>query len=126
MGKLDAIEAKKEFLSLPSMLQKRKTVEIYFCLQQHKSSALLAYIWNSKVFSGLGKLKGEKIKLDIDETNTPRAQPQRRVPYHIWEKITSAITELESQDIIEKVPENKATPRVSPIVAIPKKMDRSA
>ena len=35
---------------------------------------------NSKVFSGLGKLKGEKIKLDIDETKTPRAQPQRRVP----------------------------------------------
>ena len=26
---------------------------------------------NSEVFSGLGKLKGEKIKLDIDETKTP-------------------------------------------------------
>ena len=76
---------------------------------------------NSKVFSGLGKLKGEKIKLDIDETKTPRAQPQRRVPYHIREKVTSAITELETQDIIEKVRESEATPWVSPIVAIPKK-----
>ena len=66
---------------------------------------------NSEVFSGLGKLKGEKIKLDIDETKTPRAQPQRCVPYHIREKVTSAITELESE----------ATPWVSPIVAIPKK-----
>ena len=76
---------------------------------------------NSEVFSGLGKLKGEKIKLDIDETKTPRAQPQRRVPYHIREKLTSAITELETQDITEKVPESEATPWVSPIVAIPKK-----
>ena len=76
---------------------------------------------NSKVFSGLRKLKGEKIKLDIDETKTLRAQPQRRVPYHIWEKVTSAITELETQDIIEKVPESEATPWVSPIVAIPNK-----
>ena len=66
-------------------------------------------------------MKGEKIKLDIDETKTPRAQPQRRVPYHIREKVTSAITELETQDIIEKVPESEATPWVSPIVAIPKK-----
>ena len=65
---------------------------------------------NSKVFSGLGKLKGQKIKLDIDETKTPRAQPQRRVPYHIREKVTCAITELETQDIIEKVPESEATP----------------
>ena len=80
------------------MLQKRKTVEIYFCLQK-----------NSKIFSVLGKLKGKKIKSDI-ETKTPRAQPQRRVPYHIREEVTSAITELESQDIIENVIENEATP----------------
>ena len=36
-------------------------------------------------------------------------------------EVTSAITELETQDIIEKVPESEATPWVSPIVAIPKK-----
>ncbi len=65
---------------------------------------------NSKVFSGLGKLKGEKIKLDIDKTQTLKAQPQRRVPYHIREKVKNAITELEKQDIIEKFPENEATP----------------
>ena len=75
---------------------------------------------NSKAFSGLGKLKGEKIKLDIDKTQTPKAQPQRRIPYHIREKVKNAITELEKQDIIEKVPENEATPWVSRIVAVPK------
>ena len=32
-----------------------------------------------------------------------------------------ALTELENQEIIEKVPENEATPWVSPIVAVPKK-----
>ena len=79
---------------------------------------------NSKVFSGLGKLKGEKIKLDIDKTLTPKAQPQRRIPYHIREKVKNAITELEKQDIIEKVPEGEATPWVSPIVAAPKKDDQ--
>ena len=78
---------------------------------------------NSKVFSGLGKLKGEKIKLDIDKTLAPKAQPQRRIPYHIREKVKNAITELEKQDIIEKVPEGEATPWVSPIVAVPKKDD---
>ena len=62
---------------------------------------------NSKVFSGLGKLKGEQIKLD-DETKIPRAQIQRRVPYHIREKVTRAITELETQDIIEKLSESEA------------------
>ncbi|CAB4007481.1 PREDICTED: uncharacterized protein K02A2.6-like [Paramuricea clavata] len=76
---------------------------------------------HSKVFSDLGKLKGEKIKLDIDKTKIPKAQPQRRIPYHIREKGKNAITELENQGVIEKVPENEATPWVSPIVAVPKK-----
>lgn len=76
---------------------------------------------HSKVFSGLGKLKGDKIKLDIDNTKTAKAQPQRRIPYHIRGKVKDAIAELESEDIIEKVPEDEATPWVSPIVAVPKK-----
>ena len=76
---------------------------------------------NNEVFSGLGKLNGEKIKLDIDQTKIPKAQPQRRIPYHIREKVKTALTELENQEIIEKVPENEATSWVSPIVAVPKK-----
>ncbi|CAB3996492.1 PREDICTED: uncharacterized protein LOC107336737 [Paramuricea clavata] len=76
---------------------------------------------HSKVFSDLGKLKGEKVKLDIDKTKIPKAQPQRRIPYHIREKVKNAITEFENPDVSEKVPENEATPWVSPIVAVPKK-----
>ena len=76
---------------------------------------------NKEIFTGLGKLNGEEIKLDIDQTKIPKAQPQRCIPYHIREKVKTALTELENQDVIEKVPENEATPWVSPIVAVQKK-----
>ena len=76
---------------------------------------------NSAVFTGLGKLNSAQIKLDIDETKIPKAQPQRRIPYHIREKVKTALHELKEQDIIERVPDNEATPWVSPIVAVPKK-----
>ena len=73
------------------------------------------------MFTGFGKLQGAQIKLDIDETKVPKAQPQRRIPYHLREKVTTAIHELGKQDIIERVPDNEATPWVSPIVASPQK-----
>ena len=76
---------------------------------------------HANVFNGLGKLKGDKIKLNIDKDHTPKAQPQRRIPFHIRADIQRALEELEQQDIIERVPENQATPWVSPIVAVPKK-----
>ena len=76
---------------------------------------------NKEVFAGLGNLKGEKIKLDIDQTKIPKSHPQRRIPYHIWEMVKTALTELDNQDVIQKVPENEATPWVSLIVTVPKK-----
>ena len=76
---------------------------------------------HAKVFQGLGKLKTDKVKLNIDTHQAPKAQPQRRIPYHIRQKVENAIEELEKQDIIERVPESQPTPWVSPIVAVPKK-----
>ena len=76
---------------------------------------------NSTVFTGFGKLHGTQIKLDIDETKVPKAQPQRQIPYHLQEKVTTAIHELGKQDIIERVPDNEVTPWVSPIVASPQR-----
>ena len=76
---------------------------------------------HSKVFTGLGKLKKHQITLNIDETVTPKAQPQRRIPYHIRDRVKSAIEILEQDDVIEKAPESQPTPWVSPIVAVPKK-----
>jgi hypothetical protein len=76
---------------------------------------------HSTVFQGLGKLKGDKVKLNINKEHTPQAQPQRRIPYHIREKVKTALEDLEKQDVIERVPEDQPTPWVSPIVAVPKK-----
>ena len=38
---------------------------------------------NSSVFQGLGKLKDDIVKLNIDENILPAAEPQRRLPFHI-------------------------------------------
>ena len=65
---------------------------------------------HAKVFHDLGKLKGDKVKLNIDKDHTPKAQPQRCIPFHIRAEI--------QQDIIECVPENQPTPWVSPVVAV--------
>ncbi|CAB4022057.1 Hypothetical predicted protein, partial [Paramuricea clavata] len=76
---------------------------------------------NAKVFDGLGKLKGQTVHLNIDPNANPKAQPQRRIPYHIRNKVKDAIITLEKDDIIERVPEDEPTPWVSPIVAVSKK-----
>ena len=75
----------------------------------------------SNVFYDLGKLKHQQITLNIDETVQPTAEAQRRIPYHIREKVKHAIHQLVADDIIEKVPHTQATPWISAIVAVPKK-----
>ena len=50
---------------------------------------------------------------------TPVAQPQRRIPFHLRQKIENEIKKLEHDDIIEKIPENTPTEWVSPVVIVP-------
>ncbi len=69
----------------------------------------------------MGKLKGEQIKLNIDASYPPKAQPQRRIPFHVGEKVKAELEQLENSDIIERVPESQPTPWVSPVVVVPKK-----
>ena len=76
---------------------------------------------HASVFTGLGKLKTQNVKLSIDESVLPKAQPQRRIPYHIRDKVTTALKDLENEDVIERVPDDVGTPWVSPITAVPKK-----
>ena len=59
------------------------------------------------------------MKLDIDKGQVPKAQQQRRIPYHIREKVKDAVKQLEKEDVIERVPEDQATPWASPIVTVP-------
>ncbi|XP_062569364.1 uncharacterized protein K02A2.6-like [Saccostrea cucullata] len=72
----------------------------------------------SDLFVGLGKLKEFQLKLHVDNTVRPVAQPIRRLPYHMREAVGNKIDELENLDVIEKV--EGPTPWVSPLVCIPK------
>ncbi|XP_062610673.1 uncharacterized protein K02A2.6-like [Saccostrea cucullata] len=72
----------------------------------------------SDLFVGLGKLKKFQLKLHVDNTVRPVAQPLRRLPYHMREAVGNKIDELENLDVIEKV--EGPTPWVSPLVCIPK------
>ncbi|XP_065064108.1 uncharacterized protein LOC135690472, partial [Rhopilema esculentum] len=56
-----------------------------------------------KLFDGIGKLKDREIKLHIDSTVPPVAQPARRIPFHLRKKVSETLRDLEYQDIIEKV-----------------------
>ena len=82
-------------------------------IKDAKLSQLLSK--HKEVFTGLGKLKGHMVKLNIDKEITPTAQPQRRIPFHIREKVGEALKELESEGIIEAVPDDQPTPWVSPL-----------
>ena len=72
------------------------------------------------LFGGIGKVKGQLIKLHIDPQVKPKQQPHRRIPFHVRKDVEK---ELERLDMIEKV--NGPTPWVSPIVVVPKDFGRS-
>ena len=73
----------------------------------------------AKCFEGIGKLKGYKAKLHIDDSVTPIAVPHRRIPFHVRTKVNNELQYLLDNDIIEKV--DGPTPWVSPIVTPPKR-----
>eukprot|EP00794_Sanderia_malayensis_P012392 gene12392-biopygen9877 len=64
---------------------------------------------------------GHQVKLNVDENVPPVSQPQRRIPFHIRKKVEKALKDLESQGIIERVPDSQPTPWVYAIAAVPKK-----
>jgi hypothetical protein len=70
---------------------------------------------------GMGACKGEPVKIHIDHSIKPVAQPHRRIPFHVRKKVEEKIRELEQSDIIE--PAEGPTPWVSPIVVVPKPHD---
>lgn len=55
------------------------------------------------VFQGLGKLKGYQLKLHIDESVRPVAQPLRIIPFSRREKVTGKLEDLLKLDVIENV-----------------------
>ena len=70
-----------------------------------------------QLFTGIGKLKSHQIKLHIDPNVSPIAQPHRRFPFHLQQKVEDEINNLLEQDIIERVtgPTLWMSPIVTPI-----------
>ncbi|CAB4034991.1 Hypothetical predicted protein [Paramuricea clavata] len=71
------------------------------------------------ILQGIGKLKGVKVTLHIDETVKPVAQKHKRVPFHLGDKVEAELSRLEEAGINETV--DSATDWISPIVIAPKK-----
>lgn len=70
------------------------------------------------ITDGIGKLKGEAVKLHIDSSVPPVARKHIRVPFHLRDKVAKEIERLEKAEIIEKV--SGPTEWVSPIVVVNK------
>ena len=67
---------------------------------------------------GIGKLKDFQLKVPIDPEIPPVAQPIRRVPYHLRDKLSTKLDERVELDIIEKV--GGPSSWASPVVVVPK------
>ena len=72
-----------------------------------------------EVFDGLGKLKDTVVTLHINPGVTSVAQPLRRTPFQMRERVESKLAELVASDIIEPV--NGPTPWVNQIIIVPKR-----
>ena len=72
------------------------------------------------ILTGVGKLKDYQLKLNLNKDVKPVAQPVRRIPFGLREKVDKKLDELLSKDIIEEVPPNTPTEWVSPLVVVPK------
>lgn len=73
------------------------------------------------VFDGERKLKGYQVKLRVNLNVPTVAQPVRRTPFSLRDKVKKKVEELVSKDSIE--PLNGPTPWVSPVVLVSKQND---
>ena len=72
----------------------------------------------SEVTTEMGEYKGEPVKIHINESIKPVAQPNRRIPFHVRKQVEEKLDQLQKDDIIERA--EGPTPWVSPIVVVPK------
>lgn len=71
------------------------------------------------VFKGLGCLPGEH-KIHVDETIAPVAQPCRKVPFALSEKLKEELARMEKLKVIQKI--NEPADWVSSLVIVQRKM----
>ena len=70
------------------------------------------------VFSGLGRLRDYQLRLHIDHSVMPIAQPVRRIPFSRRQKVEDKLKKLKSFDVIERV--QTPTSWVNPLVSVEK------
>ena len=68
--------------------------------------------------SGMGEYKGKPVRIHVDESIKPVAQPHCRIPFHIQKQVEEKLRQLENEGIIKHA--EGLTPWVSPIVVVPK------
>ena len=68
--------------------------------------------------NGMGEYKGEPVRIHVDESIKPVAQPHRRIPFHVRKQVEENLRQLGNDSIIERA--EGPTPWVSPIVVVPK------
>ena len=71
------------------------------------------------LLTGVGLLKRCELKLHIDESVKPMAQPVRRIPFGLREKVDKKLDQLLELYIIEEVPDGPSR-WISPLVVVPK------
>ena len=72
-----------------------------------------------ELFNGVGLLKDYELKFNVDTFVKPVAQPVRRIPFGVREKVEKKLDYLVACEIIEEVPEGP-TNWVSLLVVVPK------
>ena len=72
-----------------------------------------------QVFEGTGKLRDHQVNLLVTSGVKPVAEPPRRIPYHLKDRVDEKIKMLKS-DVIEEHPTGLPAPWVSNIVIAPK------
>ena len=70
------------------------------------------------IFTGVGKMKGVKVKFHIDHTVPPVACPIKPVPYHVQPKLDRAIQKMEEAGVVED--HEGPAPWLSNLVLAPK------
>lgn len=74
----------------------------------HKPEIQVLLQNSQQLFKGTGHLKNCEIKLEIDESVTPVAQPACLIPHSMKQIVNKKLEEMRKQGIIEKV--ERATP----------------
>ena len=75
----------------------------------------------SDLFTGRGEM-GKPLKIEIDETVTPRVHAPRRVPFTLMEPVKNKLEELVATGVLVK--ETEPTPWVSSLVVVQKPSEK--